>query len=363
LPALWPAGLALALALTALGPVAGEEDLIKRLYRSRSCPPAPSESAKHRIRLEADPESGRALVTQLQFTHDGKRLVGYGYDHLIHVWDVAKGKQTFALGDKATHVYHFALTEDDKLVAAAWLPKSKETKIHVYDLETRKLQGSFTPPNSLSRPFCIRPKTKHLIVGGGGKAQPEILEIETGNHVAVVGARRDATRLAVSADGKWLAIGPGPKGGKPALWRLDEEKVAHELEGFKKTPDAFVFSPDSKGLAVTYSGGVFFYERGEKSWEATYLLDLTKSVGRAKEVAYSADGRFLAATGAGPGAVIWDLKKKELHASFLTAKDSGDTAVCFSPDGKTLAVGGTKGDVLLFDVPPLKEDKEKKDKK
>jgi len=361
-PPLWPAAVALALTLAAVGPAAGEEDLIKRLIRSRSCPPAPSESAKHRMRLKA--EGSRSLVTRLQFTQDGQRLVSHGDEHLIRVWDVAKGKQAFALGDKNTGFYHFALANDDRLVAAAWLPRSEKAKIHVYDLETKKLEGDFAPPNNLWKPFCIKPKTKHLIIGGGGKAQPEILEIETGRHVAVVGAKRDATRLAVSPDGKWLAIGPGPKGGKPVLWHLGEEKVVKEFEEFASTPDAFVFSPDGKGLAVLFWGSIVFYELGEKAWQAAYLLDLRKSVGGATAVAYSADGRFLAATGAQPGAVIWDLKKKELHAGFLAKTDASAIAVCFSPDGKTLAVGGNKGDVLLFDVPPLeKQDKEKKDKK
>jgi WD40 repeat protein len=68
-------------------------------------------------------------------------------------------------------------------------------------------------------------------------------------------------------------------------------------------------------------------------------------------VAFSPDGRSLATGGSGRIVRLWDLKS---GAARRTLEGHADRILCvaFSPDGRSLAVGGSDGTVRLWDLEP-----------
>jgi len=71
---------------------------------------------------------------------------------------------------------------------------------------------------------------------------------------------------------------------------------------------------------------------------------------RVEALAFSPDGRLLAAFGARDGiGRVWELATGEL-AYRLAAHRDGVTAVAFAPDGRTVASGGDNGCILLWDL-------------
>ncbi len=155
---------------------------------------------------------------------------------------------------------------------------------------------------------------------------------------------------------------------------------------------SFVLSPTSSQIATTNSAGRVTLRSAETGWQIERFLDYP---GYARAVAFSPDGRSLAAGGIEPGVCLWDLSSPKCEPTrtivipiqrarlHLFSPDSQSlaittdldgtillwdlakqrermvlhhpspvTSIAFSPDGRRLATGGTKNDcsILLWDL-------------
>jgi WD40 repeat protein len=192
----------------------------------------------------------------------------------------------------------------------------------------------------------------------------------------LVGFRGKFSSVAVSPDGKTLALGEGeeesgPSGGRGSgiikLWNLETRKETAELRGHKGDVFIVAFSPDGKILASAgYDHTVRLWDVDKKEEIAT----LKKHSGPVSGLSFSADGKWLASAGMAfdPNEKVNDLrfKKGEVHLWNVaerkherllhSAPDTGTMAVSFAPDGKTVALGTTnRGDMRVVDVETGKE--------
>ncbi len=140
----------------------------------------------------------------------------------------------------------------------------------------------------------------------------------------------------------------------------DGMAVAWDVAGNRGVPARFTFtaggergrlpgrfSPDGRLIAVARAGD------GIGIWDADALTPsgqpLLSTGGQVKDLAFSGDGRRLAAVTAAR-LTIWDLESRSLLQTRGTAAwASGPIAVSVSPDGATAAVASQRG-VQLFDV-------------
>jgi WD40 repeat protein len=165
--------------------------------------------------------------------------------------------------------------------------------------------------------------------------------------------------VAYSPDGRLLAALDGD--GTIFLWNNATKKLVRTLPtGLNQVgPGGWLaFSPDGKVLAAKNSG----------LSAGIHLLDISRrgallaafTIGAAPShtggsMAFSPDGRLLAAVGWGGAAAtdrgnfaLWDVTKKRRVGTFQTERPSWEVA--FSPDGKTVAIGGWMGTGELWDV-------------
>ncbi len=114
-------------------------------------------------------------------------------------------------------------------------------------------------------------------------------------------------------------------------------------------PTHLAFSPDGKYLAAGGVGGVI------SVWEWSSrrrLVQLDGHSGSINTLAFSPDGSALA-TGDSPGLVkLWDLPTRRERTTFRVAKiGNGVTTLAFSPDGEQLATARyPEGSVRLWNV-------------
>lgn len=125
----------------------------------------------------------------------------------------------------------------------------------------------------------------------------------------------------------------------------------------RESPSLAIFhsitvSPDSKYIAAGRNifNIVFIYDAQTLKVIKTLegLQDDTWGRMSARSLAFSPDGKFLAAAGIDRAAIVWDVSNGEivLHLSEL----KGALSIDYSPDGSTLAVAGSDGAIRFVDT-------------
>ena len=175
----------------------------------------------------------------------------------------------------------------------------------------------------------------------------------------------DPSDVAFSPDGKTLAIVGGNSGnGTLALWEIGNPAAPARLATATGvySPDAVAFSPDGR-LLVTASGTITFSNSGAVTHRTgTILWDVSnlRSPHPVANVpvwdgdggiAFSPDGRVLALSSGGQGA-LWDIADpaEPRQLVTLTGQTQDIEAMAFSPDGRTLATAGQDNNAILWNT-------------
>ncbi len=165
-------------------------------------------------------------------------------------------------------------------------------------------------------------------------------------------ATRDVRQLALSDDGRWLAVSAGVGSEKAgylgtsntvSLWQTSTGSNVFQLPTRTSAVNDLVFSPDERTLAVAGADAT------------VQLLDVPGGQLRATlsghdvgltTVAFSPDGRTLASL-ADPWLKLWHLPTLREVGSYRTGGDH----LLFSPDGDRLFITGWDGSVSILRAP------------
>lgn len=149
---------------------------------------------------------------------------------------------------------------------------------------------------------------------------------------------QEITSMAFGAEGAVLAWA-GSSGIE--VLALEGEAQPHRISQGEFR--SLAFSPDGRLLAASGQTQVLLFEV-----ETGSVRQILEVVGHFPvRIAFSPDGQLLASVGANPELQIWDVRSGEA----LAALDSGSGmsfALAFSPDGGILASGGDSGKIKLW---------------
>jgi WD40 repeat protein len=187
-------------------------------------------------------------------------------------------------------------------------------------------------------------------ITGCGPTPPTIVE-----RGALKGHAREIVSIAVAPDGKTLAS-RGSDGIK--IWDLSGGVEARSLPTDGSDFGSVTFAPDGKTIAFDRFGiGAVAWDVASGRERAGYVFrpgkpsPLNGSINAGWGLAYSPDGKTLAGGGSHGGEdgflTLWETSGGE--ATELTTLRRPITAVSYSPDGKTVASGGMDGKIVLWD--------------
>ncbi len=165
------------------------------------------------------------------------------------------------------------------------------------------------------------------------KPTSRVLEGHAGA-VEALAARRDSAVLA-----------SGGVDGDVRLWNL-EQLTSVDVSPVGSAIRSLAFRGASPTLAVGAEDGLWLIETGEESSEPRILGEAVD----VRAVAFSADGRYLAAGHAAGGIAIWDLESPDVEPTRFDARGGGVSSVSFGPAGMRLASGHEDGNARLWDV-------------
>jgi WD40 repeat protein len=325
-----------------------------------------------------DPVSGRRSqvlaghrerLVRLDFSPDGTELASGADDRLVMVWDVASGQRRGEYVGHAAGVNALAFSPDgetlwsggDDRAIFAWDLQRADTLVHL-------------PSPDLADAEALAFDTQGMVIGPGGRdvvfpsteVRPfQIRELATGALGRPSGVE-DGAFISFSPDGKRYLTGDHER---LRVWDRDTGALlaVSEPDGYSAFHEGTaVFTPDGREIvALRYASG------GAPDDDSLVVLDASTlaPVGGAP-VPVGSTGRMVAVTPDGRHAVVvassWTQDSNEtkvLVVDLQTRRIVRATPVepsgqpfagarnnTVAPDGRTVGIGGTLGDVIVVDA-------------
>jgi WD40 repeat protein len=299
-------------------------------------------------------------LTSATWSPSGDRIasttIGAG---TIKIWDVASGEELYSIaGDVEGGPWLSWSPKGERLAA-----QSLGEMIRVWDMARRKIINRGAPDDTSCRPWvAFSPDGKRLLVGAQSEL-PRIYDVDSGE-VLLSGQHGLSFlyranwffvyRADWSPDGKQFAAPAhlDQLGGCVLICDAKTGKIALPPIRCGGEPESLAWSPEGEILAV---GLVRWGSTGMRSSRGQVIL-LSASTGKQlasadlggdrHAVAWSPDGKRLAATGGGNELFVCD---STVHALALAATGHA-CCVDWSPDGKKLATGSEDGTIAIYDA-------------
>ena len=286
----------------------------------------------------------------LTFSPDGRRLAGGGIG-TIRLWDVDTGEALAVLeGGHSGPVLSLAFSPDGRTLASGGV----YSKVHWWDLATRRLERSLESPLVLSVAFSPDGQT---LASRSEDHEIQLWDTDTGAHRHTLFSHTSAVfSMAFSPDGRTLAIGEGQPINAIRLWDVNTGEERGTLAGHGAPVLSVMFSPDGQALAsVGLDGTVALWKTGAEPDQVVAEQHVLQGVsGLVHSVAYSPDGRTLA-SGSEDGSIrCWEAGSGRI-VSFFREHTDVLHSLSFSPSGNTLASGSRDGTIRLWDMETLRQ--------
>jgi len=242
------------------------------------------------------------------FTPDGKTLVAGHRGGRITLWDWVMRQEIRTLDLKGDPLSSFAVSPGSKILATGsyvghWRDKNEKWQsagsgtVRLWDLRNGKMLHAFRGDSSQVTGVAFSPNGKYLAVGGFEDRTFKLCDPRTGrvlNSIRLSGKTANVTALGFSPKGQFFGVGTFD--GEILLWSMRSGKKIKELKlkrnfyGSQSVTE-FVFSPDETLLAGANDMRITIWDTG--SWQEVQTVDA--GAWAWKSLSFSPDGKALAA--------------------------------------------------------------------
>jgi WD40 repeat protein/DNA-binding SARP family transcriptional activator len=292
-------------------------------------------------------------INRIEFTPDGRRLVTADRAGQLYVWDVERGTIAQRLPGHTREISGLDISPDGRTLFTG----SNDTRAILWDLagnarlDRRFAVGPRFRVNQTPRGIAVSPNGRTLAFTHSD-GSVDLVDTRTLQRRASIQALDDyAASVAFSPDGRLLAV--TGKGGRVTLWNAQTLAPAGELKGMRTVSQALAFSPDGERLAgveaIASEETLMGEPRPLRVWDlrSRRLTDFRAQTA-ANLLAYSPDGRLLAAATQERGTEVRDASTGKLIERLGLREGDFSRSVAFSPDGELLFVGQYNGTGRLY---------------
>jgi WD40 repeat protein len=319
----------------------------------------------------------RDSVTDVAFSSDGQSIATASADGTARLWDPRVQPDLVLLGHQSGRVAAVAFSHDGRRVVSA----GPNGTVLVWRVgEPGHALATLKPRGRVSAVAISGDGRRSATGAPDGSVQ--VRDVSNGRSVAVIRNGRAARSLALSLDGRWLAV--TGTNGRTHMWDVDSQKslgtvgtrvltasfsadggklvtggsnaiarvwdvksgkpVTPPLEGHHNLITSVSFSHDGRHVVTTSR------DHDARVWDAQtgrHIWTFSGSYAQLNSAAFSYDDRWVVT--AGPAAAgIWDMETgRRLIA--VNGRDHPLTAVALSPHGWQIAAGGLGGSVRTYD--------------
>jgi len=282
-----------------------------------------------------------AMVYSVAFSPDGKSVVTGACDNMIRIWDISTGATTMILRGHEDVVEGVVFTPDGKsLVSHSW-----DGTIKTWDMSAAREPLKLVGHSSIINSFAFSPDGKRIVSGDG--ISIKLWDVESATELKTL--CRDngliPSAVAFSPDGKRIAL--REYSGTCRIWDAatgDLLTILHGPRPYIRPTGGMAFSPD--GNLMAFSGGI---DKTVKVLDVTKGNEVATLTGHASlvcSVAFSPDGRLIAAGGSDPNIKMWEWATGR-DPMTLRGHDEGIIGcVAFSPDGTRIVSAGQRDETV-----------------
>jgi WD40 repeat protein len=266
------------------------------------------------------------------------------------------------LGDRGRRL---AWSPDGKTLAVATIVESlfrrKSSAVRLWDVDAGQVRQTLaeSPGGGLAfQSVAFSPDGKSIagtvteeVVRPGSREIRDVIKLWDARTLALQRRFEGESQLvcvAFSPDGRQVA-GANPSQKTIGVWNVGTGTRARRLSTGEAQPWSVAFAPDDKTLVV---GGQLTGGSGQiQVWDARAwkLKHVWKQAFYVNRVAFSLDGKMIAACGGGELVEVWSVEKADRLLS-VKGNRRGQRTLAFSPDGRTVAAGAPDGKIRLWDV-------------
>ena len=266
----------------------------------------------------------------------GETFVSSGQDGTVHLFDAAgSNRKTLRPAKVATEQLAFA--PDGKMLAMA---SGKQLTLWSPDGE---LLRSFAPLDSSVHALAWDKPGRDVCVATHGGLTAYRVESGVKRQYKWPGT---CLSVAYSPNGKYLISGMAD--GAVHFWYLATAKDS-QMSGYPGRVTLTLWDGSGRYLATGAGNEIVVWDFGGRGPEGSRPIQLSGHTDRVECMAYQPNGGHLASGGRDWRLSLW-LPGKAKLALDAHLTDSEPSVLCWSPDGKLLAVGERKGVLSIYEL-------------
>jgi WD40 repeat protein len=290
-------------------------------------------------------------VVSIAFSPDGVTLASGNFYKEVTLWNVASGRPVDKLASRADAVKATLFGPDGNLLVS-----QSGRRVTIWD--GSRGDGAIAIGESIDfTAVALSPNGKTLATNAWTDGTIKLWNTSTGSQITKLtdGLPSDQAinSLAFSPNGRILASGDGPFGDKShsvRLWDVTSGRSLRVLKGLAAEVNSVVISPDGKMVAGCAIKDIKIWDI--VSGQEIRTISATSSGASdpyVHRIAFSPDGRTIAAAMARGGIQLWDVASGNEVITLGHPDVEYADALAFSPDGKTIA-GATEGMLKIWDA-------------